>query len=315
MEYRTLGATGLHVSKASLGSGGPSRLGQSTGGATTESVRELVDTARELGINFFDTAPEYGDSESLLGGALEGVPRDEYVLATKYRPWDGEGLVLDRGELLSSVDRSLERLGVDTIDVFQLHAVLPLDYERVRDEYVPALEQLQQAGKIRFVGITEHQIEDPRHEMLAKALSDGVWKTIMVGYNVMNPTAEQEIIPRAHEAGVGVIGMVAVRKGLSDPAYLRERVQMGKAEGVIAADSLPDEDPLGWLVTGDVASLPEAGYRFVSANPAVGTVLTGTGRVAHLRDNVNAILSPPLPPEHVDRIRAVFGDVSIGLAD
>ena len=94
MTYRSLGRTGLQVSLASLGTGGLSRLGQANHGDRAASIA-LIDRARELGINLFDTAPVYGESESILGEAMKNVPRSEYIVATKCgwtredRHWNG----------------------------------------------------------------------------------------------------------------------------------------------------------------------------------------------------------------------------------
>lgn len=96
MEYRRLGRTGLNVSILSLGSGGPNRFGQSLYGSGKNIIR-LVRQALELGINFFDTASTYGQSESLLGEALQGVPRDRYFVCTKVLP-------VNRGALISTAE-------------------------------------------------------------------------------------------------------------------------------------------------------------------------------------------------------------------
>ncbi|MDH7569938.1 MAG: aldo/keto reductase, partial [Armatimonadota bacterium] len=92
MVYRTLGRTGLRVSLASLGTGGPSRVGQSTHGDESES-RRVIHRALDLGINLFDSAAAYGNSEEVLGRALRGVPRERYFLATKFSPMRGDEIV------------------------------------------------------------------------------------------------------------------------------------------------------------------------------------------------------------------------------
>ncbi|MDA0748949.1 MAG: hypothetical protein O2954_20720, partial [bacterium] len=85
--------------------------------------------------------------------------------------------------------------------------------------------------------------------------------------------------------------------------------------GVIAKDAVPDEDPLGWLIKGDVKSLPAAGYKFAAAHPAMSTVLSRTAKIAHLEANVEAILGPPLPEEDMVRLKQVFGNVWEPLAN
>src|SRR5881394_736277 len=111
MQYRTLGRTGLRVSLASLGTGGDSRLGQATHANGEESVR-VVRRALELGINLFDTAPFYMDSERLLGAALQGVPRDSYYLSTKVVPRRRRALATPH-DVVASCEESLRRLRTD----------------------------------------------------------------------------------------------------------------------------------------------------------------------------------------------------------
>src|SRR5436190_112783 len=98
MLFRTLGRTGLRVSLAALGTGGPSRLGQGTHGDETRS-RRVIGRALELGVNLFDSAANYGDSEAILGRALGDVPRDQYLLATKFSPYRADGAIISPEEM------------------------------------------------------------------------------------------------------------------------------------------------------------------------------------------------------------------------
>ena len=307
MDYRTLGRTGLQVSVMGLGTGGPSNFGQSTGVPEAE-IKRLVRRALDLGVNFFDTSEAYKESESILGRALEGVPRDQYILATKFHATRDDWMATPE-DLIASTDRSLERLGVDSVEIMQFHGVAPEDYRRTIDGLMPTVLRLQEQGKFQFVGITETYARDPRHEMFTVALEEDLFDTAMVGYNLLSPTPEQAILPACQEKNVGVICMVPVRRSLSRPELLEERIADAKARGLIAKDALSDKDPLGWLVKGDVEDLPAAGYKYAAAHPAIGTVLTGTANVDHLEANVKAILGPPLPDEDMARLRSVFGDV------
>jgi hypothetical protein len=105
---------------------------------------------------------------------------------------------------------------------------------------------------------------------------------------------------------IGVLNMASVRVKLSDPAQLEALLADWKAAGKLSADALPERDPLGFLVHGDVDSVVRAGYRFAAAPEAVSTVLTGTANLAHLERNVAALLGPPLPEEDAVRLRALF---------
>jgi len=306
MKYRTLGRTGLRISLVSLGTGGPSRLGQGSGVAEADAHR-LVRRALELGINFIDTAAGYGESEAILGRALRGLPDDACWIATKFSPLDGDQVKKDPAELRRSLDRSLERLGREAVDLFQLHGVIPSAYREVVERFYPEMQRAREAGKVRFLGITERFFADPGHEMLPMALADDLFDTLMLKYGILNQAAAREVLPMAAVRNVGVLNMAAVRVKLSDPAQLEALIADWKAAGKIPSGALPDRDPLGFLVRGDVDSVVSAGYRFAAAPEAISTVLTGTADLGHLERNVAALLGPPLDETDAARLRQLFG--------
>lgn len=309
LRYRTLGRTGLRVSLASLGTGGPSQLGQRTHGDEAEA-RRVVHRALELGVNLFDSAANYGDSEAILGRALRDVPRDQYLIATKFSPYREDGAIISGEEVAASCERSLRRLEVESIDLYQFHSVLPDSYRQVVDRLYPAVLRLREQGKIRFLGITEYFFPDPAHEMLGLALADDLWDAIMVKYGIMNLSAEWKVLPLAKERNVGVLNMSPVRVKMTRPAELQKVIARWKSAGLIPADSLPEEGPLDFLVHGPVNSVVAAGYKFGSAHEAIATVLVGTGKVLHLEENTAALLGPPLPAADHERIRALFGHLA-----
>ena len=313
MEYRRLGRTDLRVSLASLGTGGPSKMGQNRG-TTPDDARRLTRRALDHGINFFDTAASYGDSEILLGHGLAGVARDDFIVATKYSPLaDGE---LKRPEdVRTSIDRSLERLQLDYIDVIQVHGLMPDRYDAVIQSHLPVLLEAQRAGKVGFLGVTEQAHDDVHHETFKRLAADGNFDTFMVGYNLLHQTAEQDVLGAAEAADIGLIVMIAVRRALGNPERLREVIAELKADGHLEADALPDDDPLGWLVHDDVESVPEAAYRFVLEPSAISTVLTGTANPDHLDANVAAMARGPLPPGDRARLQAIFGGLALGLGN
>jgi aryl-alcohol dehydrogenase-like predicted oxidoreductase len=180
MEYRRLGRTGLRVSVVGLGTGGPSQFGQRRGAAPAAAHR-LVQRALDHGINFFDTAQAYRASEAWLGSALAGVPRDRYILATKYDYRGAAGRVLSPGELRTTIDRRLVELGTDRIDLLQIHGLLPDRYDEVIEQHLPELQRAQAAGKLRFIGVSEKFSSDWDHAMLRRALADRHFDTVMVG--------------------------------------------------------------------------------------------------------------------------------------
>ncbi len=307
MEYRTLGRTELRVSRLGIGSGGPSRFGQLSGVPETE-IHRMVRVALDKGVNFFDTAAAYGESESILGRALKGVSRNSYIVATKFNAFDGKNPIPPE-VIVQSVERSLQRLDLETVDILQFHGLQPDQFVRSRDTLMPTLEKLRKEGKFRFLGVTETFRRDWKHEMLSMALRDNWVDTVMVGYNLLNPTAEREVLPLCENKNVGVICMVPVRCSLSRPEYLKKLLLEAKDRGLIAGDVLPEEKPLDWLIKDSVTSLPAAGYKYVAAHPAVHTTLSGTSKIDHLEENIAAINGHSLPDEDMARLRSIFGNV------
>lgn len=308
MEYRRLGRTGLRVSLLGLGSGGASRLGQKHG-LDQRAVTALVRRALDLGINHLDTAPVYDHSEQLLGPALRGVPRDSYSLATKFWP-NRSGDLDPPAALRASVEASLRRLETDYLDIFYLHGIAPDRWEPVSETYLPMMQQLQREGLIRHLGVTEAFTGDNQHAMLRTVLPLNVFDVIMVGYNLLSPAPANHVLPLAQAGDVGVVIMCAVRGALLHPERIREIVGGWKQQGLLAPDAVPDDEPLGWLLGGGARSMTEAAYQFAAAHPSVGCVLSGTGRIEHLEANVQAMLSPSLPTELVQRTQALFGPIS-----
>ena len=313
MKYRTLGRTNLEVSLVGLGSGGPSQFGQRTGVSEPE-IHRMVRTALDLGVNLIDSSAGYGESEAILGRALHDVSRDQYYIATKASPRrDGE--IISEAGLLEQIERSLRRLQVETIDIFQFHGVRPTEYAGVIEKLLPIADRLKAQGKIRFIGASEMFFEDGKHEMLQRALVDGHFDTVMVGYNLLNQSAERTVLPLCLEKNIGVLVMIAVRVALSKPERLREVIADLKSRDVIPTDALPDTDPLGWLVRGHVESVPAAAYKFVAAHPAVSTVLSGTSKIDNLKSNVKALLGASLPAEDMQRLREIFGHIDESLGN
>ena len=306
MQTVKLGRTGADVSVAGLGCGGASRLGMARG-ADVEQAAGVVRRAIELGVTFIDTARNYGTEEA-VGAGIRGR-RHEVFISTKSSAGRGERM-FTAAELSESLDGSLRRLGTDHVDVFHLHGITPGQYDYCAEVLVPEMKRQQAAGKIRFLGATEQFGGDTGHKMLMRALPDDHFDVVMVGFNLLNPSARSRVFPETRKHDVGTLIMFAVRRSLSQPGALQEVVAGLIERGEVDAGKIDAADPLGFLSDrADVRSLTEASYRFCRHEPGAEVILTGTGNVKHLEANIAAIQGPPLAPDIVERLRGLFGAV------
>jgi L-galactose dehydrogenase len=308
MEFTTLGRTGLKVSIAGLGCGGPSRLGLRNNADSEAGAISLVRQAIDLGVNFLDTAQSYG-TEPIVGKAIAGLRRDQLVISTK-KTLPPANHSHPAEEVVKGLEQSLKSLGTDYIDVYHLHGVEPKDYEFAKDKLIPAMWRLRDQGKIRFIGATESFVTDSSHQMLQESLREDIWDVVMVGFNLLNPAARKSVFPLTISHRVGVLNMFAVRRALSQPDRLRSLCDELLQKGVISRGAVDPDDPMAFLLQGGgAATLPEAAYRFCRHEPGVDVVLTGTGNPEHLKANIEAILKPALPQTVLDRIEKLFGNL------
>lgn len=306
MEYTTLGRTGLRVSVAGLGCGGPSRLGMRNDPQSASHAVALVKQAIDLGINFLDTAQNYG-TEPIVGKAIAGIPRERLVISTK-KTLPPANQRNPQEEVFRGLEQSLKAIGTDYIDVYHLHGVEPKDYEFAKNRLMPAMRRLKEQGKIRFIGVTEGFVQDPSHTVLRESLKENLWDVVMAGFSLLNPSARKTVLPLTKEAGVGMLSMFAVRRALSQPDRLKEVCADLVAKGAIKKETVDLNDPLGFLLREtDATTLPEAAYRFCRHEPGVEVVLTGTGNPNHLKENVAAILKPALPKSVLGKLENLFG--------
>ena len=303
MNYLTLGRTGLNVSEMGIGAGGPSRLGQRDNmRSRTESV-DLLLRAFDAGVNFVDTAEAY-DTEDIVGAAVAQRDRAGIVISTKKRLRQEN---ISPEELRAGLQDSLRRLRSDYVDIYHLHGLRREQYEYYLQEIVPALQDLQREGKIRFIGVTESWSSDLQHRMLQRALEDDVWDVIMVGFNLLNQTARRSVLPAAIEKNIGVLIMFAVRRALSRPDKLAATLQALIDSGELEPEAIDLKNPLGFMLEdGAAVSIPDAAYRFCRAEAGAQVILSGTGNPLHLDENLASFARAPLPPEHLARLRQIF---------
>jgi aryl-alcohol dehydrogenase-like predicted oxidoreductase len=133
---------------------------------------------------------------------------------------------------------------------------------------------------------------------------------MMVGFNLLNQSARSRVFKKTLRKNIGVLGMFAVRRALSQPTHLRALLAELAQKGQIDPAAYETEDPLGFLTQGGkAATIPEAAYRYCRYEPGLHVVLSGTGNVEHLKENVISLLKPPLAETDAQRLATVFGRV------
>ena len=292
MELRDFGRTGMRVSVFGFGCGAVGGLMVRGDAADQERT---VARALAAGINYFDTAVQYGNgaSETNLGRVWAKLKPNAYV-GTKIRFTQAE-----RGNIAAaaaaSLDRSLKRLGMDHVDVFHLHNAITQDgggesfsVKMVLEQVVPAFEALRQQGKTRFLGITAVGDTAALHQVI----DSGSFHSAQVSYNMLNPSAGQavpagypaqdygKLLEHTTKMGVGTIGIRALAGGALTGAAERHPIASPPPEPIGSALSY-DADLararrlLPLVSEGHAASLAEAATRFVISTPAISTVLVG----------------------------------------
>jgi aryl-alcohol dehydrogenase-like predicted oxidoreductase len=304
MQTVRLGRTGLEVSVAGLGCGGHSRLGMAKG-RDVHHAADMVRAALDLGITLIDTARAYGTEEA-VGLGVKGR-RDQAVISTKAGIGRG-GELATASQMAGWLDESLTKLATDHVDLFFLHGVTVDQYPHARDVLVPELKRQQAAGKIRFLAVSEQFGGDTRHQMLSQALPDDLFDVVMVGFNLLNPSARRSVFPLTQKYDVGTLIMFAVRETLSHPDQLRKVVGELVERGEVDRAQVDMEHPLRFLRNVS-SSTVEAAYRFCRHEPGADVVLTGTGSPEHLEQNVESILGTALPRDTRAKLEAMFGNV------
>ena len=305
MRYTTLGKTGIEVSRVGLGCGGPSRLGQAYG-HSAEASKRVIFRALELGVNFFDSAESYG-TEQVLGEALREAGRShDVVVSTKKSVWDAaRSAFCTPDEMRRGIEASLQRLGRERIEVFHLHGLDAAHVDYALSEIVPVLRDAQAQGKIGAVAVSEGFMTDTDHRMLRRVLPADAFEVMMVGFNLLNPSARESVFSETQRRGVGVLVMFAVRRALTNPARLAEVIDGLLARGELDRSAIDASRALDFL--GDVR---DAAYRFCAHEPGADLVLTGTGSPEHLEANVQSLCAPALRDEQLARLKQLFGRVS-----
>jgi len=329
MQRRTLGRTGLSVSTLGFGCGA---VGGLMVRGTAADQERAVARALELGINFFDTAPAYGDGESErnLGRVLRTL-RPDVVVTTKFRiPPEARGRVADA--VTASLEQSLGRLGLPRVDVLQLHNLVSADgrgttlsADVLLGELVPALDKLAAQGKIGFYGITALGDTPALH----RVIDTGTLYTAQVCYNLLNPTAGSAVpagfpahdfgrlLARTQAADMGVVVIRVLAGGALSGVEARHPLGMPSVEPIASGPNYrADVERAGQLAAlvqeSHAGSVVEAALRFAIANDAVSTVLVGYSTLDHLEYAAAAVNKGPLGPAALDRLAALWRGFAAG---
>lgn len=296
MERRTYGKTGLQVSKLGLGA---ASLGGIYGGMTGDEAGRLVRAALDAGINLIDTSPYYGvtRSETVLGPALRGVPRDSYLMATKCGRYDDALFDFSAERVTRSVDESLQRMELDVIDIFQVHDIEFGSLEQVVQETLPALEKLRAAGKIRFLGVTGLPMKIFEY-VIPRFPIDSI---ISYSRYTLIDQALLDLLPLLEANGIGVMNASPVALGLLSPHGPQPWHQASPALQAFAKQVVAK-----WTAKG--VNLAKLSLQQSMAHPGIPCTLTGASTIAELANTLEAA-NEPLNRELLAEVLADFAPV------
>ena len=320
MQLRTFGRTGMQLSVLGFGCGAVG--GMMVRGDPADQERTVA-RAIAAGVNYFDTAVQYGDGESEknLGRILRRLKPARVVVGTKVRLQANEfGRIADA--VTKSLEGSLARLNLDRVDIFHLHNVIAetedgsvLSVRQVLGDVVPAFERLRQQGKIRFLGLTAVGDTAALHQVIDARAFDSA----QVVYNMLNPSAAEQLpvnfpaqdygrlFDRTQAAGVGVVGIRVLAGGaLSGSAERHPIASPAPAPIGSAMNYDADLDRARRLIPlvkeGFAATLTEAAARFALSHPAMGTILVGMATPQQFEDALAAVQKGPLPKAALDLV-------------
>jgi aryl-alcohol dehydrogenase-like predicted oxidoreductase len=323
MEMRPYGRTGMRVSVLGFGCGAVGGL--MVRGEPRDQQRAIA-RALDAGVNYFDTAVQYGDGESEknLGRVLQSLKPANVFVGTKVRL-----LAADRSSIADAVTKSLEaslvRLQRDHVDIFHLHNSITeagggpaLSVQQVFGEVVPAFQRLRQQGKTQFLGLTCVG----ETGALARVIDGGAFDSAQVVYNMLNPSAADalpanypaqdygRLFDHTKRAGTGVIAIRVLAGGALSGSAERHPIASPPPAPIGSAlnydaDIARAQRLLQLVREGFAASLAEAATRFAISQPAIGTILVGMATPQEFEDALAAVLKGPLPPAALDRLAAL----------
>ena len=317
MEYNALGRTGLNVSRVGFGGGG---IGQVWGETTRDEAIKSIHLALDLGINYFDVAPAYGNgkAEEALGLALEGRTED-VIIGTKVRL-----NAKDMSDVTSAVQRSLETslrlLKRDSVDIFHVHNRFTenrgdtpnsLAADDVIGPVLEAYKTVQISGKTRFIGLSAMDHHVPS---LNRIMDTGDWDTVLAYYNLLNWTAQStppagvplfdngQNIPLAKKHNMGVIGIRSHAAGALSAAVDRAI----PADNDLLRQDVTSATKLDFLMNSPIETLSQAATIFCLMNRDIHTTVPGVKNQAETKEMAGCIDMEPINPAHMTRLRELY---------
>jgi len=297
MQTRLLGRTGLPLPILSFGA---SSLGQEFRAVNLDDALASVHTALDCGLNFIDTSPFYGRgmSEVLLGMALRGVPRESYTLCSKLGRYDLQHFDFSARRVAESIDVSLHRLGTDHLDIILCHDIEFVPMQQIVDETLPALRKIQQAGKVRFIGISGYPMK------LFRFVLDQTDLDCVLSYNqytLQNTRFADDLLPLLKQRGVGAMNAGPFSARLLTnaplPPWLKEPEEVKDAARRAAAHCAQKGV--------DIAKLA---LQFSIEHPDIATTIAGSANPANVRKWAQWA-AEPLDRELLAEVQAIFAPV------
>ena len=324
MQMRTFGRTGMQLSALGFGCGAVGGL--MVRGDARDQERAIA-RALAAGVNYFDTAVQYGngESEKNLGRILQKLRPANAIVGTKVRlPSSDFGRIADA--VTASLENSLARLQRDGVDIFHLHNAISeagggetLSVAQVLGEVVPAFERLRRQGKTRFLGLTAIG----ETAALQRVIDARAFDSAQVVYNMLNPSAAVAVpanypaqdygrlFDHTIAAGVGVVGIRVLAGGALSGSAERHPIAGPAPEPIgsamsYEADVARAQRLIALVKEGWAASLTEAATRFAISHPAMGTILVGMATPQQFEDALAAVERGPLPEAALNRLASLW---------
>ena len=293
LKKRKLGKSDLWVTELGLGC--------MSIGTDEKAAREIIETALDEGINYFDTADlyDFGENEKIVGSALKQV-RENVILASKVgNRWnqDKKGWSWDpsKSYIKEAVKQSLKRLDTDYIDLYQLHGGT---IEDQIEETIEAFEELKSEGYIRYYGISSI-----RPNVIREYIKKSHIVSVMMQYSILDRRPEEEALPLLHEHGISVVTRGPLAKGLLSDKML-EKVSQKGYQDYSQEDLLTVLPVLKDKLAGD-RSFTEVALQYNLTHPAVASVIAGASSPEQVRANARAINRPSLTEDEIALIKTI----------